>query len=87
MQKQIEKQTCHWQGCKKIVYVEQFSELFHVVQFCDFHKKVYRRQSELIKKLDPTKHYSEIANKLYKTDRKKFKQIQHQAEKEIRNES
>ena len=77
------KQPCHWNGCKIIVQVDTSFDIpalgARVAKFCDFHDKVYHVRMEIIKKIDPSKHYSTISNDLYKNNRKEHTRITNEA--------
>jgi len=69
-------QPCSWYPCKKIIKVDSRFDCprlgMYVGGFCQFHSQVYNTRYNLIKAIDPTRHYSEIANEMYKNDRKRF---------------
>lgn len=87
--------TCHFNGCNEKIRLDSSIESSSVgrafglvvVGYCDFHKKVQAKQRELFSKMDKTKHHSEIANKLWRDDRKKFNQIQKEAIRLVRLEA
>lgn len=79
--------TCIWKGCKETIELDtSFEESgpgqnlgVEVVGWCNFHSKVYAKQTELFDKLAKDKHHSDIANELYKNDRKQYNKIQREA--------
>ena len=76
-----ETQTCNWPRCKEQIIVEQYKDsVFHVVGWCEFHQKVYGKEQELFHNLGLD------SNKVYMTDRKKFREIQKQAIKIVKQE-
>ena len=85
--KTMTKSTCIWKGCKETIKIDSSFEDsptgqrlgISVVGWCDFHSKVYAKQTELFDKLSKDKHHSDIANDLYKNNRKKYNKIQRQA--------
>ena len=85
---------CHFKGCKEVIQLDHSIESSSVgrafglvvVGYCEFHKKVQAKQRELFSKMDKTKHHSEIANKLWKENRKKFNQVQKEAIRLVRLE-
>ena len=88
------KSTCIWRGCKETIELDtSFEESnpgqrlgISVAGWCDFHSKVYAKQTELFDKLDKKKHHSDTANYLYKNDRKAYNKIQREAIKLVKKE-
>lgn len=86
--------TCCWKGCKEIIQIDksfeesQTGEALGIIVsgWCEFHEKVYAKQTELFGKLDKKKHFSDISNDLYVHDRKKFNKIQREAIKLVKKE-
>ena len=88
------KSTCIWKGCKETIELDTSFEDsatgknlgITVAGWCDFHSKVYAKQTELFDKLDKKKHHSDTANYLYKNDRKAYNKIQREAIKLVKKE-
>ena len=80
------KEKCAWKRCTKLIEVDHSHDfgMFVHVDWCDFHQKVYSIQCDLFGKLDKNKHHSDIANDLWKNDKKKYREIQKQAIKEAK---
>ncbi len=83
----MSKSICIWRGCKETIELDTSFEDSNAGQrlgisvagWCEFHSKVYAKQTDLFGKLSKDKHHSDIANFLYKTDRKEYNKIQRQA--------
>ncbi len=81
------KSICIWKGCNETIELDTSFEDstpgqrlgISVAGWCPFHEKVYAKEHELFAKLDKNKHHSDIANYLYKNNRKEFNKIQRQA--------
>ena len=85
---------CIWRGCKETIELDTSFEDssagqklgISVAGWCDFHSKVYAKQTELFDKLAKDKHHSDIANDLYKNNRKAYNKIQREAIKLVKEE-
>lgn len=91
----MSKSTCIWRGCKETIELDTSFEDSNAGQrlgisvagWCDFHSKVYAKQTELFDNLDNSMHHSDIANFLYKSDRKAYNKIQREAIKLVKAET
>jgi hypothetical protein len=73
---------CIWKGCKETIQVndevEKSLNFISVVGWCKLHEMAYAESHKLFAKLDKSKHHSDIANDLYRNNRKKYNEIKRQ---------